>query len=201
MSYGGREVIVEVGPGGAPATGKSKLVREKVATGQAIYIGVDVDSSYLNPYTDTGGEHYVLGTLGNLPIKTEIADKVWVWNVFGDRLGDALSFPNRRRDGRSTIPSRGEKYFYDLARILKIGGRVIIAEDNTPLSWLAEVDYGDFGLQKEVLEPGQFIKRYSIESDFFQGLIWNAEVSRVFGPPVFLELTKVGTVNSTSLAT
>lgn len=63
------------------------------------------------------------------------------------------------------------------------------------VGWL-EVDYGEFGLQKEVLTPGQFIERYDI-NELTQDFIWSAVDYRVFDPPVFLELTKIASTNST----
>lgn len=131
MSNRRREIIVEVGLGEAPAWGKSDKVRGRIESGKALYIGIDSSSD-----VDTEMGSFCYGKLGELPISDGVVDQLWVWNVFGSEREKEMGYP-ARENGKYVIRGEGEKNFFDLARITREGGKIIIAEDNTPASWLA----------------------------------------------------------------
>lgn len=77
-----KEVIVEVGPSMVPAYVISREIRDKIERG-ASYIAIDYDDKKLETVKREEISKAIAGDLGNLPIKNESVDEMWLLNVFG----------------------------------------------------------------------------------------------------------------------
>ncbi|MDO8486967.1 MAG: hypothetical protein Q7S45_01575 [Candidatus Curtissbacteria bacterium] len=187
-------VIVEIGGAGAPIRGIKRDVDTSV-----MYVSLDQDASGLKKYETTG--HEAIGELGFLPLKSDVADEIWLMNVFGEIYIRDRGFlnPYRLRDGRLVFCNSAKNYFHDLAKVLKPQGSIYIGELYSPPDpeCLTSRDFAEFGLEKTVYigaDQIEFAKAQHLDA------VWGGFLNRtVFGQETFfMRLQKTGSTDSES---
>lgn len=110
-----KKIVVEIGPGGAPAF----VVGNRELSENEIYLAVDknIDSikNVKSNFEDTKNFHPVLGNAERLMFRDASVDELIYNNVFGDPF-------TKGRDG----------ILAEAARVLRPEGRIIISETYTP---------------------------------------------------------------------
>ena len=128
----------------------------------------------------------MVGDLFSIPLQDEIADEVWLLNVFGSSVEDEpITLPN----GALWHTLGFSLYFTELARILKPNANLIIGEWYPPrekkVDWLMESDYKSFGLSRHVYTERAFEQ---FASDY--GIRFVLPISVSVTTPFFIVLTK-----------
>lgn len=172
-----------MGPGGgAVYDGYSRRVEQDLKNG-ATYIGIDIRFDNLDRIAHLPQAFAVNGDFGKIPLRDSVADEIWVANVFG---GDLLNVPERLPNGTFVYTPGLDKYFKEMARILKPGGSIYIAEWIPRIhdpEWLMDEDFQAYGLSKKVYKEAN-LKEFVFVHGWIFGITWKDT------PPFFLALTK-----------
>ncbi len=174
--------IVEFGVSSTPVFRYSEDVGKKIESG-ATYVGFDINRKYIGTISREEGISIALGDMGKIPLMDNIADEIWVLNVFG---GDFVNIPEKMPDGSIAYTLGVGRHFREMTRILKPGGKIYIGEWRPRISdssWMKNDDYSEYGLSKKVYE-GEALQEFVEQHGFRFGHIWKDT------PPFFIELTK-----------
>lgn len=186
-----KQVIAEIGPGFNPV---HKLFKNEIfeAIGKnSTYIAIDCDPEELKHFKDHFKEGYpVEGELRRLPLKNDSVDQMWLMNVFGG----LKSVPQKLPDGATRTIIGFAGIFEELARVVKKNGKIYIVEIYPPIGnvlWLADKDYSNCGLEKNVYkgrdEVVSLLDKMGYPKCNIDHLFNERDVDYV---PFFIELTK-----------
>lgn len=187
--------IVEVGPFDKPMVLASQEVQSKFHLGAA-YIALDPFPTHIAPAAGSiPNLYFVEGKLQALPLRREIADELWVFNVFG--FGDGTLRENEARfdDGGNILQLLGRPHDFlsELRRVVKPGGVVYIGETSgTSAKWLKDFDMNAYSFEKKLYwgtdEVLAFFDEHRIDNKFS---IDPVSFSLLYGAnSLVLELTK-----------
>ena len=182
--------IVEIGPGYNPVF---ELFRnetfENIGSGSR-YIAVDCDQNVLQRFRDHYGQKggALEGDIRDIPLPDESADQVWLMNVFG-------GFQNRPKklpDGTLQYTIGLGWVFEELARIVRRNGVIYIGEIYPPcgnVSWLADEDFSDYGLEKIAHKGHDEVKSFMEKMGGRRAIIDSLKDADDY-LPFFIELSK-----------
>lgn len=187
--------IIEVGPFDKPMVLASQDVQSRFKLGAA-YIAIDPFPTHIAPAVGRiPNLYFVQGELQSLPLGREIADEIWVFNVFG--FGDGTLRENDARfDNEGNIVQllgRVDDFLSELRRVVKPGGVVYIGETSgTSAKWLKDFDMGPYSFEKKLywgkgkvltfFDEHKINNKFSIDPVSFP-LLYGAD-------PLVLELTR-----------